>query len=712
MPLTQSERLMSIHTPLGPDAFLLQGFSGHEGISQLFKFDLDLLREGEAFSHEEVVGQMATIQLILRGDETRYFNGYISRLTQLSSETGLLHYRAEMVPWLWFLTRTADCRIFQNKTVPDIIEQIFTEYGFRDYELQLGTYPEREYCVQYRETDFNFVSRLLEQYGIFYFWKHEEDKHTLILGDQPTSHQALPINPQIFWEAQGSGSHEADVITSLEFEKDIRPGKYTHRDFNFTQNPAGRLIEHEEPSVIDFAGNSAFEVYDYPGEFPDKAQAESIGTVRMQEEEAQHFTISGSSNCREFVSGSTFDLIDYEPDTFNQTYVLVRVFHNGSMGRTYTGGGDEGGQESYSNTFSCIPHSVPFRPPQLTPKPVVQGPQTAIVVGKDGEIIWTDQYGRVKVQFHWDREGEGNENSSCWVRLSQLWAGKKWGAMFLPRIGQEVIVEFLEGDPDRPIVTGRVYNNECMPALDLPDEQYKSYIITDRKNGIRFNDKEGEEEVLYAAEKDQKDFIRNDQDISVGNDQHKKIFKNQYEQIFENQHRTVGMGRFTEIQGDDHLTIGGDQNEKVSGTVSLTTDADLQQKVSGSFAVGAGDIHLNGGQNVVIEAGSNLTLKVGGSFVVISAGGVDISGPMVNINSGGAAGSGSGASPAEPDAPELPRDWETESAPERAAPPENLEPPSPEEYSPAAAVLQQAAEDGTPFCEQCEAARQAAAGGE
>jgi type VI secretion system secreted protein VgrG len=590
------------------------------------------------------------------------------------------------VPWLWFLTRTADCRIFQNMTVPDIIMKIFTDLEFSDFKnLLQGNFEPREYCVQYRETDFNFVARLMEQYGIFYFFMHEKDKHTLVLANSPSAHQSCPGQAKARVEYSAGVMEEEDVITHWHIEQELRPGGYALTDYNF-ETPSTSLAVNVA-STVNVGGNGKYEIYDYPGEYLKKAQGESLVKLRMEEEEVPHMVLSGASTCRAFTSGYRFDLLEHYRQDMNKSYVLTEVQHVASAGESYATEVDSGAGESYSNHFTCIPHRVLYRPPRITPRPVVQGPQTAVVVGKVGEEIWTDKYGRVKVQFHWDREGKANENSSCWIRVSQNWAGKRWGAMFIPRIGQEVIVDFLEGDPDQPIITGRVYNAEEMPPYELPTEQTKSTIKTLSSKGgggfneVRFEDKKGEEQLFIHAEKNLDNRVKNDSLEWVGQDRHLIIKGDQLERV----------------EGDKHLTISGDHNEKIDGTVSLKAGMDMQEKVGMKYALDAGmEIHLKAGMNLVIESGMTITLKAGGGFIVVGPTGVTISGMPILINSGGAAGSGSGSSP---EAPKDPKEADKAVSGQKDQPPPPPPPLKPVSYSPAALVMQRAAQSGVPFCD-------------
>jgi len=635
MPHTQETRLIGIETPLGKDILLLRGFSGQEGISRLSNFDLDLLSHDPDIKFEDIIGKRVTLRVTLGSDKKRYFNGFISRFMQTGSDRGLANYRATMVPWLWFLTRTSDCRIFQKKTIPDIIEQIFKDLGFTDYKLQLqGSFEPRDYCVQYRETDFNFVSRLMEQYGLLYFFEHEKGKHTLVIANDPSAHQPCPEQKEAKWEAQGSGALAEDVITSWQWEQILRPGKYAVTDYNF-ETPSTSL-DAEMKTTIEVGGNGKFEIYDYPGEYTKKNEGDTIAKLRMEEEETQYCVVSGTSSCRAFTSGYRFDLKEYVRKDMNQSYLLTSLHHAATVGGTYTTTAVGKDESAYTNSFTCIPHKVPFRPPQSTPKPIIQGVQTAVVVGKAGEEIWTDNYGRVKVQFHWDREGKYDENSSCWTRVSQNWAGKQWGAMFLPRIGQEVIVEFVEGDPDRPIITGRVYNAEQMPPYPLPGEQTKSTIKSNSSKGgggsneLRFEDKKGGEEIYLhgqkdwtiAIENDKNQTVGHDETLSVGNNRTKKVGVDQSEDIGSNKTIHVGANHTETIDANKTMTVGGNHTETISGAEAVTVGMAAAHTVALAKALtigGAYQVTVGAAMNESIgaakaeEIGAVKSVNVGGN---------------------------------------------------------------------------------------------------
>jgi type VI secretion system secreted protein VgrG len=598
MAYTQENRLIAIDTPLGMDALLLAGFQGIEGISGLFSFELNLLSENHNITFEDIIGKNVTLSIILADGDKRFFNGIISSFSQgrggseADKDSPFSHYSATMVPWFWLLTRTADSRIFQKLSVPDIVEKIFTEKEFLDYKLLLNdSYDKRDYCVQYRETDFNFISRLLEEEGICYFFEHEEEKHTLILADASDKFKPCPKQESARYQISAGGWLEEDVITSLEKMQEIRPAKYCINDFNF-EIPGTDM--NVDVSTKQMLGPGEREIYDYPGLYTKKAQGERLTTIRMEEEETKITTITGSSDCRAFTSGYRFDLLEYfREDMNNKPYVMTSVNHGAT--EPVGGSGQDSGQ-SYANSFTCIPFDVSYRPPRLTPKPVVEGAQTAIVVGPAGEEIYTDEHGRIKVQFHWDREGTNDENSSCWIRVSQVWAGAGWGAMHIPRIGQEVIIDFLEGDPDRPIITGRVYHGTNAPPYSLPDEKTKSTIKSDSSlggggsNEIRFEDKKGEEEIYLhgqkdwtiAIENDKNQTVGHDETLSVGNDKTIEIGANHTESIGANMSISVGKNKTETVTINTAETIGVAKELTIGGAYQVTVGAAMNETVGGA----------------------------------------------------------------------------------------------------------------------------------
>ena len=672
---TQENRQLQILTPLGKDELLLQSFSGQEGISRLFQFELRLMSENRSLKLEDLVGKKATIRLLLPDGAEHFLNGIISSFAQGGASmlengerpTVFTHYHATLVPWLWLLTRTSDCRIFQALTVPDIIEKIFREYGFTDYQLKLqGRFDPREYCVQYRETDFNFVSRLLEEEGIFYFFEHTADKHTLILANSPNEFKPCSLQKMVSFKTIVGQERDEDVITEFMLSREVRPGQYTVRDFNF-----------EKPSLDLTAnlrghGDHKFEIYDYPGEYQTKDEGERLVGIRIQEEDAPQIVVTGASTCRGLVSGHRFDLRDHFRRDFNKSYVLTAIHHAADLGDSWRSA-DGGSELDYHNSFQCIVHPAPYRPVRKTPVPVVHGTQTAIVVGPRSEEIYTDKYGRVKVQFHWDREGRRDENSSCWIRVSQPWAGKGFGGMTIPRIGQEVIVGFLEGDPDRPIIVGRVYNAESMPPYELPKHQAHSGLMSrstpggspNNFNGIRMNDGSGAEMMEVQAEKDQDILVKHDKKETVGNNETISIGVDRTETVGNNESVTIGVNRTEKVGADESITIGGNRNKIVSQsevtTVALTrthsvgineminVGAAREVTVGGiqlvsvgisqmvtvglTHTVNAGNKIKHSAPTIILEATKEIQIKCGaGSITIDAAGNITIKGPMVKIN--------------------------------------------------------------------------------
>jgi type VI secretion system secreted protein VgrG len=699
---TQDYRLLAIDTPLGKDVLLLQELAGYEGISRLFTYELDLLaHDNDSISFEDIVGQKVSISIQLPDGSPRYISGYVSRFTQGDTDDRLFtHYHAQVVPWLWFLTRQADCRIFQNMAVPDIISQIFNPFAFKDFRLALkNSYPQLEYCVQYRETSFNFVSRLMEEFGIFYYFDHTtKGKHTLVLADQSSNQTACAGSP-LNYDVQVGGLEDPSVIYTWNMGQELRTGKYIVTDYNFV-TPSTSLLAND-PTVIDLSASQDLELFDYPGLYTTKDQGDTIAKLRMQEEEAGYMVASGQSNCRGMMSGFSFTLKNHYRDDQNKNYLATEVRHTASAGDTYTA--DATGAETYVNSFTCIPASVAYRPARITPKPFVQGPQPALVVGKSGEEIWVDKYGRVIVQFYWDRLGQKNENSSCWIRVSQPWAGSNWGAIWIPRIGQEVLVSFLEGDPDRPLITGRVYNADQMPPYTLPDYQTRStYMSRSSKGGgssnyneMRFEDLKGKEQIFMNAEKDMDLRVENDSREFIGANRHLIVTTNQQELINTDKHLHVKGDHFEKIEGNmslqvvgnqmesvtgnKSLNVTGDQKESVTGNVSLSVTGNQNESVTGNvslsvtqgkmdsitmgYGMSAMSISLSAQTGIVIQCPLGITLSAGPNSVDVSPEGVFITGtPFAFINSGSSPASASppgSGSPASPDAPTDPKDPDT-----------------------------------------------------
>jgi type VI secretion system secreted protein VgrG len=636
---TQDNRLIRINTPLGKDELLLQSFSGEEGISKLFHFDLQMHGENRSIKFDDIVGKPATISVVLEDRETeRHINGYINYFSQGGTSSRFAHYHATLVPWLWMLTRRSDCRIFQQKSVPEIIQEVFkSSYQNTEFRLGLhGNYAPRDYCVQYRETDFNFISRLMEEEGIFYFFEHNDAKHTLVLADNMNEIKPCPFQSSVRYESISQGGWTEDTITEWQMEQEIRPGAYELRDFNFTQ-PTVSLS-----ATVEGKDERKLQIYDYPGEYATKDEGERLVKIRMDEENSPRVVASGASLCRVFVPGYKFTLKQhYRPDT-NTDYVLTHVHHSADQGDDYETTGSAADENyQYENHFRCLPapDKWTYRPARTTPVPRMHGSQTARVVGPAGEEIYVDEYGRVKVQFHWDREGRNDQNSSCWVRVSQNWAGAKWGAIFLPRIGQEVIVDFLEGDPDQPIITGRVYNGANMPPYKLPDEMTKSTIKSDSTKGgggfneLRFEDKKGEEQIFVHGEKQLDIRIKKDRLEWIGQDRHLQVVRHNYKKVQENEHNIIEQDQFERIKRDHHIDIGGKKAINIGGSRS--------EKVGGAYGLKA--------SSIAIEADSEITLKAGGSTVHIGPGGVTIQGAMVKINCGPAGSSPSLVAPTKPE---------------------------------------------------------------
>jgi type VI secretion system secreted protein VgrG len=651
MAFTQSNREIELKTPLGSDVLLLSEMSMKEELGRLFEIDLRLYSTVENIKFEDLLGQNITIHLLLPAGGKRYFNGYVNSMSQQANEGSFAVYQLKVRPWLWFLTRTTDCRIFQNQSVPDIIKSIFRDLGFTDFEEKLnGSYRNWEYCVQYRETDFNFVSRLMEQEGIYYYFEHVDGKHTLILADGYGSHEPIPSYESIsYMPLDDTRVRDSEYITELMLSKAIQPGVYTLDDFDFKRPKTDLTTDSTVPREHNKAD---YEVFDYPGEYLDVDDGANYVRARIEELHAQYEQISGAGDARGLISGGLFSLQDYPREDQNREYLVVSVEHTIHSDEYEASGNAEG--SVYTNEFLAVEGKTPYRTARTTAKPIVQGPQTAIVVGPSGDEIHTDDYGRVKLQFHWDRYGKSDENSSCWVRVSQLWAGKTWGGIHIPRIGQEVIVEFLEGDPDRPIVTGRVYNADQMPPYELPANKTQSGIKSRSSQGgsgsnfneIRFEDKKGSEQLYLHAEKNQDIVVENDETHFVGHDRKKKvdndedntIGNNRTEKVAVDEKIDIGSNRTETVGGKENITIGASRVKTVGADETITIGANRTETVGGSENLTiAANWMSNVGASWILNVGASATDTIGGSYMKTVGGACNITsaGPMTLKAGGG-----------------------------------------------------------------------------
>ncbi|MCP4478597.1 MAG: type VI secretion system tip protein VgrG [Planctomycetaceae bacterium] len=701
MSFDQSTRSLKMRG-LGPDDnFLLTSLSGREAISKLFSFQIEFLSTNLALTAKDVIAKPITLEVAEknvgdRGDaDQRFFHGYIYRFssgsiaeTNSDSKTPSRIYTAEVVPWLWFLTQTAQSHIFfpskSDKTIYDVIEEVLNRpthtknnWEFRDAS-DLKDFKV-EHCVQYRETDFNFISRLLEQYGAYYYFEHSDGDHKLVITTKPTSSVCKGKKFKL-------QSNKSEAIQSWLHSFEFASGQYEHSDFNF-ETPLDDLSGNSTKISELVTSSADYAVYDHPGEFSDQGTAKSVARIRQEEEETAHSLVQGRGGVRHFTSGHKFELAEHPDENSKDElgeYLLTAVQHfatepflDGETGLSYT------------NSFSCIPSSVRYRPPRLTPKPIISGAQTATVTGPAGQEIYTDKYGRIKVHFHWDREtrkskSQSGENCSCWVRVAQAMAGRKYGFMAIPRINHEVVIEFIEGDPDRPICVGSVYNADQPPHYDPETHSTRTYLKTNSSPGgqgfneLFFEDKAGDERVFIHAEKNYDRRVKNSSTETIGGNVNLTVGHEDAEyggevaiDIEKKLMRSVGLDgiEFTNegdekrhTEGSHHLTVDGDWNS-AADSISVDASRDINAKAGMNYGMEAGmNFHIKAGTALVIESGTQLTLKVGGNAVVIDPSGVSItSSAMVNINGslvkvnsgpGSPAGSGAGCSVQKPDQPE------------------------------------------------------------
>ncbi|MBP0714259.1 type VI secretion system tip protein VgrG [Burkholderia sola] len=583
-------RTFIAHSPLG-EQLEFRSLAGQEKISQLYEFRVRLLSESATIPAKALLGKDMSIEVDLTteigGSGKRFLSGQVTQFSYVGRDGDFNAYEAILRPSLWHATRRSDFKIFQFKTVPDIVQEVLGKYGFTIENRLTNTYREWPYVVQYGETDYNFVARLLEVEGGYFYFEHSNGSHTLVLADDIGSHSPLPNGPSTIPYYSGDRAahvHDEDFIDGWGCMEDIASGHFEADDYDFEKPKADLTTRQQQP-----AGHAedSREIYDWPGGYTDVGDGENYARIRIEQQQAQRELVQGEGNARNIAPGYLFTFCKYPRDDQNQDYLIESAQYRfeenvrRSDGAGGSGAGKRAGIDSptsYRLSFSAVPKRVPYRSQRVTPKPSTVGPQTAVVTGPAGEEIHTDQYGRVKVQFHWDRYGKMDQDSSCWIRVSQTWAGANYGSMHIPRVGQEVIVDFLNGDPDYPIITGRVYNAMQMPPWQLPANKTQSGIKTRSSEGgtpgdgmkdspgtanaLRFEDKAGAEQLWLHAQKDQLTEVEHDEDKWVGNDRRKTIDRDEF--------NTIHRDRTEVVDRNEKITVHGWRTEEVDLDETLT----------------------------------------------------------------------------------------------------------------------------------------------
>ena len=618
MQFMQLTRLAQVSSPLGPDVLLLRHMSGGDELGRPFDYELQLTSSDDAIDLNQLLGKPMSVSVQLSSGGNRYFHGLVARCSQNVDTGQFASYQVTLRPWLWMLTRTSDCKIFQNLTIPQIIKQVFRDLGFFDFEDTLSRpYREWEYCVQYRETSFDFVNRLMEQEGIYYFFRHEKDRHVLVLADAYGAHQPAPGYESVPFYPPDGQHRERDHISDWRLAQEVQPGSLELNDYDF-QRPSARIDVRSAMPRPHSAGD--YPLYDYPGSYVQSEDGEHYARTRIEAIQSLHERVELSGTARGLGAGHVFSLTGFSRQDQNREYLIVASRYLVSQESLETGGSSAGLQ--FESALTCIDAHQSFRAQPSTKRPIVKGPQTAMVVGTEGSEIFTDAFGRVKVHFYWDRHDQSNENSSCWIRVSQAWAGKNWGSMQIPRIGQEVIVSFLEGDPDRPIITGRVYNAEQTVPYELPANATQSGTKSRSSKGgtpanfneIRMEDKKGAEQLYIHAERNQDIVVEVDESHSVGHDRHKSIGNDETV--------TVGQDRVRAVQRNDTLKVGGAKSDSISTQYLIEAGSQIR------LVCGKSVLELNASGEINIS---------GSSFKIYASGKGDIdTGGRLDLNSGGA----------------------------------------------------------------------------
>jgi type VI secretion system secreted protein VgrG len=606
------ERVAIVKSPLREGALLLRSMRGTEALGQPFRYELELVTDDPDIDFGSVLGQTMTVELELAEGDTRQFTGHVTEFSLAGGDGRSVLYRAELRPWVELLSYRTNCRIFQQQTVPDVVKQLFRDHGYADFEELLSdNYRAWDYLVQYRESDFDFVSRILEQEGIYYYFKHSDGAHVLVLSDSRSAHEPVAGYEAIpYFPPSEAARRNRDHVDSWHLTQRIRPGKVAATDYDFTRPKVSLLAERAEPEEKVGAD---YEAFDFPGEYLKAEEGDKEVRIRLEAHHAEQEVAEGAGNAAGVTVGAVFSLSGFPRSDQNKEYLVVGADYQIEVNADESGSGATG--PSFRCQFAAIDARRPFRTPRRTRKPVVEGPQTAVVVGPRGEEIYTDNYGRVKVKFHWDRLGKGDETTSCWVRVAQVWAGSNFGSIHIPRIGQEVIVDFLEGDPDRPIITGRVYNFDNEVPYELPGNQTQSGIKSrstkggdlDNFNELRFEDKKGSEHVFLQAEKDLMVNVKAAESRNVGASRGVSIGVNDALDVGKNREVTIGADDSETVKASQKVSIGASQ------TITVTAERTISSAIE---TVTAGSRTKTVAKNETTSVGGSRSETVGRSETV------------------------------------------------------------------------------------------------
>ncbi len=676
MAFEQDNRICQMAASSGLDRFMVRRFQGREAVSEPFRFDLDLVAPDLETDLAKLLGASVTFEVLLESGVRRPFNGVVDQVRQVEADLTGAVYRLRLVPWTRLLELHTNCRIFQALTVPDIVDKVLADHGAQDVAWRLeGTYQPRVLCVQYRESDWAFISRLLEDEGIAYHFEHEDGRHVLVFGDAPGQRQACPEQPTALFRTAQDGGQAADgrlhdIVQEFRLERSLVTGRRLLSDFNYLD--PGASLQAAAAAELAVAASKELEDFEYPGGFvklgaEDDAKlplGEGLAAVRAEALDARTLLAQGESNCRGLQAGCTFELLNHLRKDCNISWLLLAVEH--ALDQSAVLSTTAGGEPRYANSLRCLPAAIPFRPARHTPRPVVRGPQTAIVTGPSGEEIHTDKHGRVKVAFHWDRYAPRDGGDTCWVRVAHGWAGAGWGLQFTPRIGQEVVVEFLEGDPDRPLITGSVYNGKnAIPFKPATQSGIRTRSSKDGSaancNEIRFEDKKGSEDLFIQAERTQTINVKASQTSTIGTDQSLSVGKDRSVNVEKNEAVNIGSNQSVSIGSKQSVSVGGEQSVSVGKNRSLAVSKDLANSVGGNQAddvggarstavakddnlsVGGGytvDVKKDGalktGKTLTLEAAEAITIKVGKASVTLKKDGtITIDGKDISLKGSG-----------------------------------------------------------------------------